>query len=162
MPIREYIEHIFAELYSVPESYKLGYLKIKIMELLLVLSGIDPKQSSFSSSSLSKTQVDLAKNAAAFVARHMDETPTVDDIATEFSISSSHLQKAFKGVYGVPIYSYMRVLKMQAAAMSLTHTDMSVLEIANNAGYGNASKFSSAFKRIIGEAPLEYRKMHRR
>lgn len=49
---------------------------------------------------------------------------------------------------------------MQAAALDLIQTEKSVLEIAGECGYDNASKFSAAFKEIMGEAPLEYRKAH--
>lgn len=37
------IEHIFSELYSVPENIRKGYHKVKVLELLLFLSGLDYK-----------------------------------------------------------------------------------------------------------------------
>jgi len=155
-----YIEHIFSELYSVPESYKKGYLKVKILELLLVLSGIESQEAS--PASLSSTQASVAKMAATYLAQNLDSRITVADLAGMFHISQSHLQKAFKAVYGMPIFSYIRVLRMQAAAVKLISTDLSVLDIAGSFGYDNASKFSSAFKDVMGETPLEYRKNHRR
>ena len=39
----ESIEHIFSELYSVPGEIKKGYLKVKILELLLFLSAMEPE-----------------------------------------------------------------------------------------------------------------------
>jgi len=155
-----YIEHIFSELYSVPESYKKGYLKVKILELLLVLSGVEPQEAS--PASLSSTQASVAKMAATYLAQNLDSRITVADLAGMFHISQSHLQKAFKAVYGMPIFSYIRVLRMQAAAVKLISTELSVLDIAGSFGYDNASKFSSAFKDVMGESPLEYRKNHRR
>ena len=155
-----YIEHIFSELYSVHENYKKGYLKVKILELLLVLSGIEPQETA--QPSLSSTQASVAKMAASYLAQNLDSRITVADLAETFHISQSHLQKAFKGVYGMPIFSYVRVLRMQAAAVQLISTELSVLDIAGSFGYDNASKFSSAFKDIMGETPLEYRKNHRR
>ncbi len=155
-----YIEHIFSELYSVPESYKKGYLKVKILELLLVLSGIEPQEAS--PASLSSTQASVAKMAATYLSQNLDSRITVADLSGMFHISQSHLQKAFKGVYGMPIFSYVRVLRMQAAAVKLISTELSVLDIAGSFGYDNASKFSSAFKDVMGESPLEYRKNHRR
>lgn len=157
---QEYIEHIFSELYTVPESYRKGYFKIKIMELFLVLSGIDPKDNGVSSLSLSKTQVYLAKRAAAYLSVNVGQKIPVADLAEKFHVSQTHLQNAFKGVYGVPIYSYVRIQKMQAAALQLIDTDRTVMEIASECGYDNASKFASAFREIMGEAPADYRKMH--
>lgn len=34
-------EHIFSELYTIPDPMKRGYMKIKVLELLLYLNGID-------------------------------------------------------------------------------------------------------------------------
>lgn len=155
-----YIEHIFSELYSVPDNIIMGYFKVKILELLLVLSGIDSHSAEMPS--VSAVQVSSAKMAASYLAQNLESRITVADLAERFHISQSHLQKAFNGVYGMPVFSYVRVLKMQAAAVQLIRTDLSVLDIAGSFGYDNASKFSSAFKDVMGETPLEYRKNHRR
>lgn len=157
---QDYIEHIFSELYSVPESCKKGYFKVKILELLLVLGSIDPAGNRVSAHSLSKLQADLAKEAAAYLAGNLDRKVTVAELSGRFHVSQTHLQNAFKGVYGVPVSSYIRILKMQSAALQLIHTDTAVLDIAAEFGYSNAGKFASAFHRIMGETPGEYRKMH--
>ncbi|WP_160560650.1 helix-turn-helix transcriptional regulator [Parablautia muri] len=157
---QDYIGHIFSELYSVPESYKKGYYKVKILELLLVLGSIEPGGNSASAISLSKMQSDLAKKAAVYLSENLDRQITVAELSDRFHVSQTHLQNAFKGVYGVPVSSYIRVLKMQSAALQLIHTDTAVLDIAAKFGYSNAGKFASAFQRIMGETPGEYRKMH--
>lgn len=156
----DYIEHIFSEIYAVPEKYKKGYFKIKIMELLLVLSGIDPAKSGLEDIAISKSQVLLAKEVAEYISKKRGQRMTVSELSKKFHISQTHLQNAFKGVYGVPISSYMRILKMQSAAYLLIHTDMSIMEIAGEYGYENSSKFAVAFSKIMGETPSEYRKMH--
>ena len=38
------IEHIFLELYKIPEEIRYGYIRVKILELLLVLTGFDLKK----------------------------------------------------------------------------------------------------------------------
>ena len=155
-----YIEHIFSELYSAPENCKKGYFKVKVLELLLVLGSIDPAGNSVSALSLSRTQVDAAKEAAAFLAGNLDRKVTVLELCHRLHVSQTHLQNAFKGVYGVPVSSYIRILKMQSAALRLIHTDAAILDIATEFGYSNAGKFASAFQKIMGETPGEYRKMH--
>lgn len=157
---QEYIAHIFSELYAVPESIRAGYLKIKVLELFLVLSSIDPVAYEKENAYLSGFQVRIAKEAAAYMEAHMDERITIPELAQRFHISQTHLKQAFKGVYGVPVYSYIRIQKMQAAAQKLIHTELPVLEIANASGYDNGSKFASAFREIMGETPTEYRKAH--
>lgn len=157
---QDYIEHIFSEMYSAPESCKKGYFKVKILELLLVLGSTDPTGNRVSAHSMSKLQADLAKEAAAYLAGNLDKKVTVAELTDRFHVSQTHLQNAFKGVYGVPVSSYIRILKMQSAALRLIHTDTAVLDIAAEFGYDNAGKFASAFHRIMGETPGEYRRMH--
>ena len=156
-----YVEHIFSELYSVPDSIREGYMKIKILELFLVLSGIDAGRQE-PSPTLSGLQVRVAKEAAAYMAQHMDQRITIGELADMFHVSQTHLKQAFKGVYGVPIYSYIRIQKMQTAALMLIHSERPILEIANECGYDNGSKFAGAFKEIMGETPTDYRKAHKK
>ncbi len=157
-----YVEHIFSELYAVPESIRKAYLKIKILELFLMLSRIEPDSEAGGSAVLSSLQVRLAKEAAAYLAAHMERRVTIAELAETFHVSQTHLKSAFKGVFGVPIYSHVRILKMQAAALQLIHTDRSILEIANECGYDNGSKFAGAFRGVMGETPSEYRKAHKK
>ena len=156
-----YVEHIFSELYSVPDTIREGYMKIKILELFLVLSGIDTGIQE-TPPTLSGLQVRIAKEAAAYMAENLDRRVTIGELAEQFHVSQTHLKQAFKGVYGVPVYSYIRIQKMQRAALMLIHSERPILEIAGDCGYDNGSKFAGAFKEIMGETPTDYRKAHKK
>ena len=157
---QDYVEHIFSELYAVPESHKKGFFKIKVLELLFVLSWIEISENEKPSTVISVSQATLARDVADYLARNKDRKVSADELTQTFYSSEAQIRKAFKAVYGIPVASYMRIYKMQAAALDLIQTEKSVLEIAGECGYDNASKFSAAFKEIMGEAPLEYRKAH--
>lgn len=116
---KPYAEHIFDELYSVPEQCKKGFLKIKILELSLVLSRIDPEENKVSAILLSQTQVEFAEKTVTYLGNRTDRKCTVTELAETFGISKSHLQNAFRGVYGLSIYEYIRAQKMQQAAFEL-------------------------------------------
>ena len=75
----------------------------------------------------------------------------------EHEISVSHLQKLFKQVYGVPVYHYIKEYRLEQAAVELVRSDSPVTQIAQNAGYDNASKFSECFKKRYGVTPTQYR-----
>lgn len=156
----DYIEHLFSELYSVPVTHKKAYYKVKILELLLVLSWTDPDDNGLTAVALPKMQVRLAKDVAEYLSQNLEMRVTLEQLAQTFHVSRAHLCNAFKGVYGVPVHKYTRIQKIQAAALQLIHTDRPVIDIAIECGYDNPSKFSSAFKEIMGETPLEYRKEH--
>ena len=53
--------------------------------------------------------------------------------------------------------AFLRAQKMHAAAELLRSTDRTVLDIAGQFGYDNASKFARAFRSVIGVSPNAYR-----
>ena len=68
-------------------------------------------------------------------------------------MSVSHLQKLFKQVYGVPVYRYIKEYRLEQAAVELVRSRKPITEIAQRAGYDNASKFSESFKKRYGKTP---------
>jgi hypothetical protein len=94
------IEHIFSELYSVPENIRKGYHKVKVLELLLFLSGLDYKGESEERRYFSRSQVTAAKEAKKYLLAHLDEHITITELADMLGISSTSLKICFKGVYG--------------------------------------------------------------
>lgn len=152
------LEHIFSELYSVPIAIRKGYFKVKILELLLFLSGMDIDQEKISKICYSKSQVTLAKNVCKYLVEHMDVHITIEQLTEIFHVSQTQIKNSFKGVYGSSIYSYIRKQKMQSAAIILKESDCTVLEVAGRFGYDNGSKFAKAFKDVMGKTPNQFKK----
>lgn len=153
------LEHIFSELYSVPEHMKMGYFKIKVLELLLFLSGLELDLDQMERRACSKTQVELAKRVCGFLDANMDKRFTIEQLAAQFYVSPAQLKKCFYSVYDESVYAYIRTYKMQSAAVLLRTTDQTVAEIAGAVGYDNSSKFAKAFRDIVGMSPAEYRRV---
>lgn len=80
------------------------------------------------------------------------------ELAAQFSVSETSLKNYFRGVYGQNISIYLREVRMQRVAELLTTTNLSVSEIAEQVGYLNQSKFSSAFKKQFNASPLEFKR----
>lgn len=89
----------------------------------------------------------------------MDTHITINSLALRFNTSSSTLKKTFRDAYGDSIFSFIRRQKMMSAAKILKDTNKTILEIAGDYGYENGSKFSAAFKKVMGVSPSEYRKV---
>ena len=79
------------------------------------------------------------------------------ELAERFSVSVAQIKSAFGGVYGMSPAAYIRAQKMRGAADALRATNRTVLDIAGQYGYDNASKFAKAFRDVIGVSPNEYR-----
>lgn len=151
------LEHIFSELYAVPERIRTGYFKVKLMELLLFLSEFTPSDIQ-TGRGYSASQVRLAKQVGACLLRHLDRHLTISQLSERFGVSETQLKTSFHGVYGVSIYTYARTQKMLSAARMLRETGLRVLEIAMCHGYDNGSKFAKAFRDVLGVSPNEYRR----
>ncbi len=155
----ERIERIFSDLYSVPESIKNGYLKVKILELLLLMAALDSRDGKVEAGRVSRSHAILANNVRKHLIENIERHLTIEQLSKHFHISATQLKEAFKMVYGISVYSYIRTQKMRFAAHMLIETDKSVLEIAGFFGYDNGSKFAGAFKDVMGVAPNEYRRL---
>ena len=85
-------------------------------------------------------------------------TFTIRDLALEFNLSPSYLQRLFKHQTGVCMGEWISEQRLQRAAHLLTNSYLSVKEIAHNVGYEHASSFIRAFERRFAQAPARYRK----
>ena len=152
------IEHIFSELYHIREQRKEGYMKIKILELLLFLSDLNTAEEVLQRNYYNQSQVALIKSVAAYIVEDLTVHHTIEQLSQKFKISTTALKNCFRGVYGTSIYSYLRTYRLQTAQKMLLETKLTVTEIANEVGYGNPNKFTSAFKEIYGVSPTEFKK----
>ncbi len=95
------IEHIFSELYTVPEKIRHGYIRVKVLELLLVLTELDPKgEDSVSKPYFSQAQIEAVKQIHGFLLEHFKEHYTIEELADRYKISPTAMKRCFKGVYG--------------------------------------------------------------
>lgn len=151
------IAHIFDELYSIPKCILEGYLKVKVLELMLFLSSIDTKTDEIVERSFSHNQKILAQNISSYLLDHIDCKITLEQLTDIFHVSGTQIKSSIKAVYGISLHNMIRIQKMQSAARLLQETDLTILEIAGRHGYDNASKFASVFKSYMGLTPKEYR-----
>ena len=159
MRAKNEIEHIFSELYSVPDRLQRPYFKLKVQELLLFLSMVDvaeEKQREYYTS----PQVEIVKQIHKRLISDLQERPTIEELSKEFLINTATLKNTFKGIYGQPIGTYMKEYRIKQAAILLRQTQATIAEIANKVGYENQSKFATAFRDVLKVAPTEYRKQN--
>lgn len=132
--------------------------KVKILELFLFLSSLEQEELIQSKKYYPKRQVDSIKAIKEYLVIHLGEKITLDQLSVQFQIPLTTMKLVFKEIYGDSIYSFTRTFKMQKAAELLENTNKDINVIAGSLGYDNASKFSGAFKKIIGVNPSVYRK----
>lgn len=149
---------MFSQLYHAPKAIRLDYFKAKIAELLLLLQIIDPSDYSEQRQYFPASQTEKIKEIHALITGSLEKSFTVGELSESFGLSAATLRNIFKAMYGAPIYQYIKSYKMKAAAaMLMSKKGTTVAEIAQRLGYDNASKFSAAFRDVMGSTPQNYR-----
>lgn len=155
----EAIERIFSDLYNVPSEILRDYFRIKITELLIQLGAMKVMEHNEEKPYFYSGQIEKIKAMHELMVSDLSKSYTLDELSAEFGMSLSMLKSCFKGVYGSPVYSYMREYRMNyAASLLVQDSHIKINEIAALVGYDNPSKFSAAFRDTMGVTPLEYRK----
>lgn len=153
------LEHIMAELYFVPGRIKAEYYKIKALELLLYLDALQISDSREERPYFYKGQVEKIRAIHDFVTENIQEHYTMEELAKQFQISLTGMKNCFKATYGDSMYSYFRRYRMNVAATMLRQdTEKGIAEIAGLVGYESPGKFSTAFRKVMGLTPIEYRR----
>lgn len=161
MRAKDEIEHIFSELYSVPDRLQKAYFKLKVQELFLFLSMVDVSREK-QREQYTAPQVEIVKEIYKKMTSNLQERHTIEELSREFLINMATLKETFKGIYGQSIGAYMKEYRIRQAAVFLRQTQDTIAEIANKVGYENQSKFAAAFRDIMKIAPGEYRKQNAR
>ena len=86
------------------------------------------------------------------------ESPlSIQQIASEMSVSYSNFRKLFKEYTGISPALYQQDLKLQRAKELLSTTDLSIKEIAYQLNFESPDYFSSKFKTKTGLKPSDFR-----
>lgn len=158
IPASPGVEHIFAPLYTVPQALRLPLLHLKVQELLLYLSWLKPNPKELTQ--YGSQQTERIKEIHQQLTEHLDQRFTIEALSKQYLINPSTLKEVFKGVYGLPIATYMKEYRVRQAMKLLRETNATVGDIAAQVGYETQGKFTKAFKDVAQLLPTEYRKMH--
>lgn len=82
---------------------------------------------------------------------------SLDYIADKVYLSPSYLSYLFKISTGMSFIKYLTEYRLNEATKLLDNTNMKVVDIGNNVGYGNLSYFCMLFKNHFGVTPAKYR-----
>lgn len=131
------------------------YLESKIYELIAFLvEGADHK---LPDHRFTKADMDRIYFAASLIRNNLKSPFTIQALAREVGMNQTKLKNGFKTIIGNTVFGYLQEIRMKQAEEYLTHSDLSIQEIAYLSGYQNASNFSAAFKTIYGYSPNQLR-----
>ncbi len=101
---------------------------------------------------------DLAQEIRLYIATHLTENLSVDNICTRYNISASGLYQLFQKVFGCGVVKIIRQERIKRAKELLLDSHLSVSDVATQVGIWDANYFTRTFKAETGVTPKAYRK----
>jgi AraC family transcriptional regulator len=83
--------------------------------------------------------------------------PALTELADLAGISVRHLTRAFAERTGQSVHGYVEQHRLLQAMQLLQDKNLSIRDVSSRLGFRSPAYFSTAFKRLVGQAPTEYR-----
>ena len=92
-----------------------------------------------------------------YLKQHFTEDLTTEQLAEQFSYSTSHLCRKFKKAFGLPITDYIHICRIEYAQHLIKEDKLELVEIAAKCGYNSYSYFVRKFRQFAVITPSEWR-----
>lgn len=107
------------------------------------------KQPTFSHQTVNKVII--------FINDGLETNLTVDLIAKQYNVSTSHLSRIFREHVGLTIVEYLNGRRVEEAQYYLRNTTKSITAISQQFHFCNQSYFTRIFKKYTGVTPKQFR-----
>lgn len=99
----------------------------------------------------------IFRAASYLIEDQLDTLPPLPEIARLVGTHEKRLGQIFRERLGTTVLGFAAEQRIRLARKLLEETAMSVLQIAEQVGYGNAGNFTTAFRKRMGVTPSAYR-----
>jgi AraC-like DNA-binding protein len=100
----------------------------------------------------------LVEDCCKYLSEHLSASITAHSLTQIFATNHNTLNQKFNKEFRQSPMNWLRARRMEAAAVLLSQTRLSIGAIAAENGYERAENFSTAFKRHHGITPRQFRK----
>jgi AraC-like DNA-binding protein len=98
-----------------------------------------------------------AVRARAYIAEHLGEALTLEQVARAANMSAFYFCKVFKSATGLTFTNYVARARIEKTKQLLLNPHVRISEAAYEAGFQSLSQFNRVFRRVAGESPSTYR-----
>jgi AraC family transcriptional regulator len=101
---------------------------------------------------------DRFRRVLGHIDAHLDDVPSLDELASVACYSPFHFHRRFSALTGLSVHRYVQLLRFKRAAWQAAfRPGVSITRMAMDAGYESAEAFSRAFSQRLGRSPSEFR-----
>lgn len=103
-----------------------------------------------------RNETQVIPQVIRYITEHFSEPLTLEDIAAEFFVSKSYLNRHFKAYTNSTVYAYIMALRLTHARRMLRE-GIPAVEAGRECGFSDYSTFYKAFKTQTGLLPSVYK-----
>lgn len=135
------------------------FLESKVLELMVLVleQEAETQQGKQSSVWLKPDDVDRIHHAKAILSQHLNNPPSLTQLARQVGLNECTLKRGFRQVFGTTAFGYLHHYRLEQARQLLTTGEMTVAEVARSIGFAR-NYFTKAFCQKFGCTPGVYRK----
>lgn len=102
-------------------------------------------------------RINMSETITTYISEHFTEKITIEQLASLAGLSRYHFIRTFKKQTGFTPHEYILNTRMNTARYLLKNSALPIKDICFSAGFSCESIFCTAFKRIEGMTPAQYR-----
>jgi len=103
------------------------------------------------------SEMPVVTKAKEYIQQNQAEDLSLTKVAKAVNTSSFYFCKLFKKATGLNFTDYVSRVRIEKAKNLLLNPNLRISEIAFEVGFQSLTHFNRVFKKIIGQAPTEYR-----
>lgn len=103
-----------------------------------------------------RNETQVIPQVIRYITEHFSEPLTLEDIAAEFFVSKSYLNRHFKAYTNSTVYAYIMALRLTHARRMLRE-GIPAVEAGRECGFSDYSTFYKAFKTQTGLSPQRFK-----
>ncbi|PHR62057.1 MAG: AraC family transcriptional regulator [Robiginitomaculum sp.] len=137
----------------------LGEIEMRLRRMALegyqiLMEGNEPSKIDVSGASVSRYIHEMLR----FVAENFGSQISVSDVADHVNLSPSYAMSLFRRAVGIPVKEHITQIRLSHAQMLLANSDVKILSVAMDSGFGSLSSFYEAFQSHVGKTPAAFRR----
>jgi AraC-like DNA-binding protein/quercetin dioxygenase-like cupin family protein len=140
---------------GLPHASTLCRALVEQMAVLLLRSA-----QSETGDSLTVEQQSAIESSLEWMHANAHRTVSIGEVAERVGFSPAYFRALFRRSVGVSPKQYLTALRLQSSKCLLMHSERTVAEVAELAGFNSPQEFSKVFRRFTGLPPSEWKRSH--